>query len=88
MGLLDMGGAQPSQPQGGLLGGMQGGQPQGVALAQMPPELLRAIAQLRDGSPEEKQEFMQKISTMIQSSVKDPEQARQALEQIAQALQG
>ena len=92
MGLLDMGGAQPSQPQGGLLGGYQpqaqaqGGQ--GGAMAQMPPELLKAIAQIREASPEEQQAFMQKISAMIQSNVKDPAQAKQALEQIAQALQG
>lgn len=80
MGLLDMGGAQPSQPQGGLLGAFQGGQPQGAAPAQQgsSPELQMAMQLAQNPTPQMAQQI---VAQMRKAGMPEADQIAQFLAQ-------
>lgn len=87
MGLLDsMPAPQQQQPVTGGLLGTQGGQvPQGGASA-LPPEVMQVIEHMRGASPQDRQDYTQKVMESIKSSGKDPATQRQMAQQFMQAM--
>jgi hypothetical protein len=84
-GLLDMQGAQApmQQPmQGGLLGSMQ--QP---SSAQMPPEMMKVVEQIKSLPPDQKNMAAQNIIEKIQQMPKSPQEKQQAIQQFMAAVQ-
>jgi len=75
------------------MGGLLGGMPQAPAAPQqgmpgsMPPELMKAIQQVKMGPPDQKMAFMEQITKAIQSAPdKTPEAKKMVLEEFMKAM--
>lgn len=75
MGLLDMAGAQSSQPQGGLLGGFQAG----AQAKPQSPELAMAMQLVANPTPQMAQQI---IAQMQKSGMEGADQLSQILAQV------
>ena len=84
MGLLDMQqpqqAQQPQQPQGGLLAGAPG-------QANLPPEMIRVIEQIKQAPPEQQRAMVEQIIEKIKAMPKSPQEIEQAIQQFIQAVQ-